>query len=272
MSEASPQSAEDRSEPIFRIVPGAYGDTVVPAEQRVTLESIPTQDNKPVTRPELNNVTVYEMVQLALHDRLPATQPGVDDKRRDTFIKNFAWVPESEMEMVAAIGENRWGVPSLVRYLGGARKANGLDAARHVARKIEAIPYRATNSVLELKLAFTNGDPQNGEFLPSVFDSEHMLQDLIAEEIYDANCLNLATWPNRFIRRGKSAIRNKVVENHLVGIRDRMKHLTLEQKEVLTRRTLGHQQARIEFWSNQVELAKAHEQTSGLWAAAQSSS
>jgi hypothetical protein len=266
MPEALSKNPDGEQQPLFHIHPGTYGgdviEPVLSTQQAESPEGVPLPaEAKPRS---LYDLSVHEMVQIALYDRLPAHMPGVDDKRRDAFIEKYHWIPFDEMEMTAAIGENRWGVPSLVRYITGARQKNGISAAQRVVHKIEGVRARATNTAAELQLAF---EPEAGEFLPGVMKDDEEIRTIIAKEIFALNCLNMAEWKNEFRQKAKTTVRNPDYDNRIIGIKDHLRYLTAEQAEVLCRRTLAHQQARAKFWAEQIKLAEQHTETAELIAA-----
>lgn len=273
MAETFPE--EPQTEPMFHVRPATYGGDGAHESNVIEYpdsQAVPPVVEAPAPPPEIKRRKIKdlghsEMLDVALEGRLPEHMPGIDDTRRDAFIKRYKWVPGSKLEMTAAIGQDKWGNAPLVQYVLGAKNNHdgGLYAIREVVSSITRIRREAKDAIEELDKAF---HPTTKEFLPGVIKDEHFVRVALVEEVLAINSLNLADWPKRIIsKKGHHHVRNKTFDNMFNQLESMVADLPPEQAEVLCRRTLLRQQERLKFWAEQFDLASEHEDTRALMAA-----
>lgn len=244
---------------------GYSGNTERPIDyddEPVAATETPTPDMKP----KMKDFSADELIAMALLDQLPEEVPGVTESRRLQFLRKHPdWIPDSESEVTASIGDDRFENPPLVTYL-LAVKAKNMEAVRKVIRKISGIRVNATRKIEELEKAYD----QNGDYLSSVVRDDSSVRLVLAQYIYAVNELNIFDWPNPNISHQKYVVRNKTVERQKVGISDALLRRSDEELSALIFHALSSEHKRASFWAKQEELALAHPDTEFLFAAVRS--
>jgi hypothetical protein len=253
----SPEASEPEQPPLFGIGEGYHGQTI----RYLDPENTPDPYINPEKPKKLEDMTAEEMIWVAAHDGIVPDIYGHFDDRRGVFIRDHDWTPYSEGEATRAIGGG------LVNYLLGAKTRGGLSAVRDVLDDVDRDRASAVVTVDTLRLVQnTETDEFNAEWARG---NTHVRQAL-AKAIFARNSLNLFEWPRHYDRKTKETKENAKTAAMLTAITDKLTGLDDETMKHLLLKTLLHEQARLRFWSEQMETARTSDKTGDLVAAAKS--
>lgn len=254
----SHDSQPPQQDPLFGIGEGYSGQTI----RYLDPETVPKPFESPEKPKKLGDMTADEMISVATHDGLvPDIYGHFSDKRHD-FIQKHDWTPYSEGEATRAIGGG------LVNYLLGARTRGGVAAVRDVIGDVARDRVSAVQAIDDLRLV---QDIETGQFNAEWARQNTYVRQALARAILARNSLNLFEWPKHYDRKTKETRENKKVAALLIAITDKLASIDDGTMEHLLAKTLVHEQARLRFWSEQVEAAQSSEKTRDLIAAAKSS-
>jgi hypothetical protein len=251
-----PEEPQEEAKPLFGFGPGNYGDTIrydIPAEAQ---QLVPAEKPKP-----LEDMTADEMIQVALDDRLTPDIYGHFPEKRADFIRLHNWTPYSEGEATRAIGGG------LVNYLLGAKNRGGMSAVRDVLADVDRDRSNAVHAVSDIRLV---QDQVSGEFNPEWARDNTLVRQTLARAVFARNSLNLFQWPHHYDKRSKQTKENRKTAALLIALTDKLAGLDGDAVNHLLQKTLVHQQARLAFWSEQVDKVKDDQKTSDVVAAAKS--
>jgi len=252
-----PENSEPEQPRLFGIGEGRDGQTI----RYLDPENVPAPYIAPEKPKKLEDMTAEEMIWVAAHDGIVQDIYGHFDEKRGVFIRDHDWTPYSEAEATRAIGGG------LINYLLGAKTRGGMSAVRDVLNDVDRDRVRAFDAVDTLRLVQAT---ESGEFnAAGARESTHVRQTL-ARAIFARNSLNLFEWPRHYDRKTKGIKENAKTAAMLTAITDKLAGLDDETMEHLLLKTLLHEQARLRFWSEQLEAARADDKTSDLIAAANS--
>jgi hypothetical protein len=252
-----PENSEPEQPPLFGIGEGYHGQTI----RYLDPENVPEPYTSPERPKKLEDMTAEEMIWVAAHDGLVPDIYGHFDEKRAVFIRDHDWTPYSESEATRAIGGG------LVNYLLGARTKGGMSAVRDVLNDVDRDRVRAFDAVDTLRLV---QDTQSGEFNPGGARESTHVRQVLARAVFARNSLNLFEWPRHYDRKTKETKENAKTAAMLTALTDKLAGLDDETMKHLLVKTFRHEQARLKFWSGQMEAARENEKTRDLIAAASS--
>jgi hypothetical protein len=257
MPETLPNNPKPEQPQLFGIGEGYHGQTI----RYLDPENPPDPYLSPERPKKLEDMTAEEMIHVAAHDGIvPDIYGHFSDKRRD-FIQKHDWTPYSEGEATRAIGGG------LVNYLLGARTKGGMSAVRDVLGDVDRDRAKALEAVDNLRLV---QDTETGRFNTEWARNNTHVRQTLAKAILARNSLNLFEWPPHYDRRSKETKENKKTAIMLMALADKLASLDDQTMGHLLLKTLLHEQARLRFWSDQMEAARNDDKTSDLVAAANS--
>jgi hypothetical protein len=149
----------------------------------------------------------------------------------------------------------------------GAKTKGGMSAVRDVLHDVDRDRVRALDAVDTLRLV---QNTESGEFNPESARENTHVRQVLARAVFARNSLNLFEWPRHYDRKTKETKGNAKTSAMMTAIADKLASVDDATMEHLLVKTLLHEQARLRFWSDQVEAARADDKTGDLVAAANS--
>jgi hypothetical protein len=250
--------AETPQDVLFTYVRGAYNESPRPWNKPAPIAN--TVIFAPPEVKKISDVTADEMISVALEDRVKPDVYGLYNQKRTEFSRKYHWTPFSDGEVTAALA-------TLPKYLLGAKDKGGLSAVRNVLNTVDR--YRS-QSVIAIETLREAQNVETGEAIPRAVKENLAVRQVLAQAIFARNSLNLYEWPRHYDKRKKETKENKKITGALLAITNKLQFLDDDTLKSLAERTRIHHQARLSFWTEQVELAKTDRETEDLVSAGRS--